>query len=440
MEAGREAPAGSSILASVVALIALAGCGGASGGLDPRFGSNGQVRVDFAPYVVAIQSDGKIVVAGSKRLSRNGSLEIVVARLTRSGERDRGFGSSGEVVTDAGKAAGLGTDAIPEGVGIQPGGRIVVAASLQDGEHRSALALIRYTKQGVLDRRFGRDGVILTDLGSGDIALSDPPNFGFSLAPDGSILALGDTVLVRFNPNGVVDENYGSGGIKFNWHPCGIDTFAVQKDGRVVTAGEDTKGDFCITRLTPNGELDRSFGGNGVAQAYDRTNDGIGGIAFQSGGRIVVVATKYTGSDTSEAGGDFALIRLTSKGLLDHSFGKAGATVTDIGAYSTAVSPHGAMAVGLATEKDSKIVVVGDVLNCINACTTVIARYTANGTLDPSFGDRGVLTTNEAEDHASAAVQADRKLVIVGGTSSVSDSGFNSVSGNPIVRYKAQGR
>ena len=98
----------------------------ANGALDPSFGSGGKVFVDFGGDerggVLALQPDGKIIVAGSKS-GGGGAADVVVARLQPNGLLDTTFGSGGRSVVD------FGGEDLPGGVALQPDGRIVIAGS-----------------------------------------------------------------------------------------------------------------------------------------------------------------------------------------------------------------------------------------------------------------------------------------------------------------------
>jgi uncharacterized delta-60 repeat protein len=154
-----------------------------NGELDPTFGHDGKVVIDFTPssncagctrntdaaYAVAVQRDGKIVAAGSSDLhglcDDNGHScdTFALVRFDDDGSLDRSFGRGGQVLTQFVSRSGERSSSIAQSVVIQRDGKIVVAG-LGNGYD---FALARYTTSGRLDPTFGRGGKVLTDFGSG---------------------------------------------------------------------------------------------------------------------------------------------------------------------------------------------------------------------------------------------------------------------------------
>jgi len=113
-----------------------------TGNLDSTFNATGKVLTTFGTgsavaNAVAIQSDGKIVAAGSFESSNSDGPDFALARYTIDGTPDSTFHSAGKLVTDIG-----GSD-VAYGVGIQPDGRIV-AVGFSDVRRTSDFALARY--------------------------------------------------------------------------------------------------------------------------------------------------------------------------------------------------------------------------------------------------------------------------------------------------------
>src|SRR5262249_39653174 len=144
---------------------------------------------------LALQSDGKIIAAG-----KNAS-EGVLARYNSDGSADPSFGTPGR------GTGSFGDSDVSGGVGGQPGGEIVVVGAL----FTSGLGA-RLTATGALDTGFGSNGQVQTSLGT----FSDHTAKGIALQPDGKIVvgAVADTLLaaVRYNPNGSLDDAFGTGG------------------------------------------------------------------------------------------------------------------------------------------------------------------------------------------------------------------------------------
>ena len=188
----------------------------AAGALDTTFGTEGIVITDFAGHhdggrAVAVQTDGKILVAGQ---SRNGSnYDFGLARYTDAGALDTDFGTGGKVTT----ANGAGHDAAVS-VALGTNGKIVTAGGSFNGSNYD-FALARYSAAGALDNTFGtvvsgstRSGKVITAGGGGhDFA------FRVLVADDGKIFATGymyngndnDFELARYTTAGVLEPPSG---------------------------------------------------------------------------------------------------------------------------------------------------------------------------------------------------------------------------------------
>lgn len=141
----------------------------ADGDLDPTFGpaGTGKVQVDFAgnfdnANAVAVQPDGKIVVAGTTFIGGQG--DFAVARLNQDGTLDPTFDGDGRVTTDSGGNQPDATLAVT----LQPDGKIIVVGSSDAGGVRR-FAVIRYNTDGSLDTSFNETGKVATDFGGGSI-------------------------------------------------------------------------------------------------------------------------------------------------------------------------------------------------------------------------------------------------------------------------------
>src|SRR5262245_25334602 len=133
-----------------------------AGSLDTAFGVGGLATVSFttSPFTdqgmaVALQADGKVVVAGT--VANN----FGVARFNADGSLDTSFGSGGLVVTDI-----AGGNDLCQGVVIQADGKIVVAGGAANGATGTDFALVRYNPDGSLDSSFGSGGIVVTPFGT----------------------------------------------------------------------------------------------------------------------------------------------------------------------------------------------------------------------------------------------------------------------------------
>ncbi len=324
-----------------------------NGSLDTGFGTNGVATYDSGSgddgSAVALQADGKIVVAG---LSDNGTDgDVLVLRYNTNGSLDTGFGTNGVATYDSG--GGDSGDA----VALQADGRIVVAGLSDNGTDADVLVL-RYDTNGSLDTGFGTNGVATYDSGSNDYGLA------VALQADGKIVVAGlsdngkdaDVLVLRYNTNGLLDTTFDTDGV-VTYDGGGWDhgfAVALQDDGKIVVAGlsdNGTDGDVLVLRYDTNGSLDTGFGTNGVV-TYDSGSDegGIGGaVALQADGRIVV-ASSASRSDNGTVI-DVLVLRYTTKGLLDTGFGTGGVVTYDGGSIDVGSA--------VALQDDGKIVVAG---------------------------------------------------------------------------------
>ncbi|HEV8484199.1 MAG TPA: delta-60 repeat domain-containing protein [Blastocatellia bacterium] len=364
---------------------------------------------------LAIQPDGKLIEVGSVA---NATTDIAMARFNTDGTLDFSFGSGGIVMTDIN-----GTDNSAAAVALQPDGRIVVAGSARDGSNNQSLdfALTRYNADGSLDPSFGVSGKVRTDLtGRADVATSLAIMSGGRLLVGGQTFdatngGSNDAVLVAYTQGGSLDTTFGTGGKVIN-DVAGfaerINCLAIQADGKIaaggfanLSAGESSQ-TFALLRYNPNGTPDQSFGTGGKVTTMFSGQEEARAIAILTNGKIVLAGSTFANQ------GDFAVARYNSDGSLDTAFGVGGKVTTDF---------TGNIDVGraISLQADNKIIAGGWTArsNDSNTRDFALARYSADGSLDNSFGTAGKLTTDfeGLGDLGSAMlVQTDGKLVFAG--------------------------
>jgi len=375
------------------------------GTLDASFGTGGKVTTDMAGSV-AVQADGKLVVAGSAPTldSSNFALE----RYNSNGALDVSFGTGGKVTTDFGGRFQFWTS-----VALQVDGKIVAAGGGSFTNQIGEFALARYNSDGTLDTSFGSGGKVHTNIGGGSAQARS-----LAVQPDGKIVVVGyanvgggeNFELVRYNSNGTLDASFGTGGevtTTFGVPQQGFSfalaySLALQQDGKIVLAGEATINgdrDFALARYNSNGTLDPTFGTGGQVTTTFGQNDVAFSVAVQPDGKIVTAGFGLF---------KFALARYNSNGTLDPSFGTGGQVTTAIGGLNDGAE-H------VALQGDGKIVVSGR--GFINGdFHSVLARYNSNGTFDASFGTGGTVTAifGGDSDGISIALQPDGKIVVSG--------------------------
>jgi uncharacterized delta-60 repeat protein len=416
----------------------------ADGSLDASFGTGGRVvaAVVGSAADLALQADGKLVVTGTvgptARATGTTSTaqDVLVARFTAAGALDPTFGTGGVVTSDFG-GADTGRKVL-----VQPDGKIVVTASrltagVLTANARADAVLARYNPNGSVDQGFGES---LQNMRSGRFVVPDERNPVPALLPDGKILvSLTQNVvfaLRRFTPDGLPDTSFGMQGLVTAFIGGLGDTdearaMAVQPDGKVVVAGL-VRGAFnpithstppprvALARFNPDGSFDTTFGGGG--QAFIGTSDLPYGLAIQADGGIVVAATFHDGSTSAAQGG---LIRVLANGTLDPAFGTGGRVTTGFSKLEE-------FPAGLALDGTS-IVASGTV----DARTQEfgLVRFLPTGTLDPTFGTSGRVSTDLVgpvnSEANGAARQPDGKLVVAGTSSNRFVSSFAVARFNP---------
>lgn len=390
---------------AALALCASLSSHAAPGDLDTTFGSGtGKVITaigagEATARALALQPDGKIVVAGS--CSNGNDVDLCLARYNTNGVLDATFGNGGKVITDVSTF-----EDNANAIAVQPDGKIVVAGACLLISRDFCLA--RYSANGVLDATFGTDGIAAPF-----ITIFDEFANALAIQPDGKLVVAGncphsgpsaDFCLARLNANGELDATFGSAGFAFTNLSTYDDiarAIVVQPDGKILVAGScsDT---FCLARYNANGVLDATFGSSGTVIAFSGTNIGHA-LALLHDGRIVVAGECYFG------GWDFCLARFSANGTLDTSFGSSGRVVTPIGSNNDYAS-------ALALQPDGKLVVAG---YCWNGTKNdvCLARYNPGGSLDTSFNTTGKLISaiNASGSVATAAaLQPDGKIVVAG--------------------------
>jgi uncharacterized delta-60 repeat protein len=257
-------------------------------------------------------------------------------------------------------------------------------------------ALAQAAKPGDLDPSFGGDGKVKACGGHGGHLVP------IAVDAHNRIVAGGDC-LSRTLPSGRPDRgfaNTGGGGR------------ALAFDGRrIVAAGQWRPGNFDLRRYKPSGRADHSFN----CTACDDPDAIALSVAVDSHHRPVAVGYTDGGSDT-----DFVLVRFKWNGDLDPSFGAGGEVITDFGTDSD-------FANSVAIDSRNRIVVGG------GGAQFELARYLPDGTLDPSFGGDGKVTTRFGARSGLNSVAIDHRGRIVA-------AGFAANDAFALARYWPSGR
>lgn len=357
-----------------------------NGAIDTSFGVNGEVRTqtvadvsEGGPVSMALQEDGKIVVSHWASGSYYGDpYGTYVYRYDQNGTLDTTFDNDGIV-----NVAGVNyTDVyFATSLIIQPDGKILLGVRHHEDVPNSpmvrAFGVLRFNTNGSLDSTFGNNGFVFTPSLLGN-AQSEDISTGITLQTDGKIVLVGlarrsnlTTMfgVVRYNPNGSLDTAFDGDGIVTTQIGITGDrdepySVGVQSDGKIIVAGSSQDsggvGGVAVVRYNPNGSLDTSFDGDGkviTASGYSYAEK----LVIQPNGKIVVAGL---GAGPTGFDGDFSVVRYTSSGSLDSTWGAGGIVTTDFN------NGYDDYAGSMAIQSDGKIVVVGRTSN-----HTAIARY-----------------------------------------------------------------
>jgi uncharacterized delta-60 repeat protein len=395
-----------------------------AGNPDFSFGYQGVVKTPVGNNVdignaVAIQTDGKIVVAG-ECYDLNFNPDFSLVRYLTNGILDTTFGIKGKVIADFG-GNGFG---MPRSIIILKDGKILVAGTgvLRD------LRMLQFKTNGTLDSSFGNNGKVVTTIPATSIWVTTA-----NLQRDEKIVVAATTgidtsyyfSLLRYNKNGVIDSSFGSGGIISTLMATsyeGCTGSAIQQDGKIVISGTShphgTDLEFSSARFLTTGVIDSTYGGAG--KVYTKFNGFASiakAVAFQHNGKIVIAG---------EAENDFALVRYNNDGSLDSTFGVYGVMRKNF--FGQSLDRVKAMVI----QSDDKIV-LGGYMEGIVGSQFVIIRFNANGIYDNTFQGSLVPPSNNGTDKGwSLAIQNDGKIIMAGETSV--QNGYPDFA---LIRFKA---
>lgn len=458
---------------------------------DSTFNSDGKQTTDIASrnndvgYSIAIQTDGKILLAGytSAGVSNN----FAVVRYTVNGSLDNSFNATGKQISNLGSDMQIGNS-----MAIQNDGKIVIAGYTLNGTYND-FAIARFNTNGTPDDSFNNDGTLTTDFSSSDdyagsIAIQADNKIvvaGYSyvysanangqqiavsryntdgtlddsfagngklegeniqgytrfnstfVQPNGKIVVAGQTwngtdydfAVARYNENGSLDNTFSDDGKQTtDFGPDDEATsIVVQADGKIVVAGTSSHR-FAVARYNVDGSPDNSFSDNGVLTSAIGYDDRCQSLALQTDGRIVLAGVAFTDSNYDSA--FFALTRLNTDGTTDNSFGNDGTQLTN---FDTSLS----FGASVAIQKDGKIIVGGRAY-IHNQNNFALARYNTNGTLDATFSEDGKQTnvfTGDGYTGLSLAIQNDGKILFAG----FAEDFAGTTSSIAVVRYQTNG-
>lgn len=385
------------------------------GTLDNTFDGDGKATPtalfsgSFAATDVALQSDGKTVIAGTHTDSV-GKINVGLVRLLYDGQRDPAFGGGdGAVVAQISGRAGTNIEA----VAIAPDGKIVIAGHMGGLFSEPEILVMRFNADGTIDNSFSGDGkLVFVPHGA-----STSAGFDVAVQADFKIVVVGnastsfgrDIVVIRLFDDGFLD------GVKYIAASTNETASAVKLDsaGNIYVAGnvENFSTDdlfVSLIKLDSSGDLVSSFNSSGNFTTIGMANFQVPGRSitlvedlFLQGDKIVIAGHARSPSGQF----DFFVARFTAFGKLDTTFGELnqGYTVTDLGgddfAEGITAAPFG----------------VGGFIVSGGSGGMAAVKYTDNGLLDTTFGSGGKVKLAFGGT-ASIAPGPGRRVTLAGGT------------------------
>lgn len=384
---------------------------------DLSFGKGGQVLSKIKPttddvgQAIALQQDDKIVVAGNSNDSED-SREIVVIRYKKNGQPDKSFNRTGKKIING---------AICNAVAIQPDGKIVLAGSKGSGSHfvfalwrlnSDGIADQSFGLHG--EQTISFSGNLTCS------AMTVQPDGKILIAGHDGNFYTGSAALAiaRLNNDGQPDSSFSADG-KFSMKLPDVSLscrkILLQPAGRIVLAGQlATKAspsiriEFFAMRLDNDGAVDSSFGANGIFSNRNSNSDHCQSAVLLTNERILLAGfSQFTGYKAA------SVLCLSANGMVDKTFGSSGWV------YPNFFGSSSAMINGMAIQDDGKIILAGNAGYSLPATSAItLARLNGNGMLDPTFGNGGMDTSFVSPADAigcnDVALMANSKIVVTG--------------------------
>ncbi|MCW3117652.1 MAG: Delta-60 repeat-containing protein, partial [Chitinophagaceae bacterium] len=371
---------------------------------DASFGNYGisEPVFNLSPTCVLLQTDGKLVIGGFAALQGADS-KFGLVRLNMDGTTDISFNGGNTVTTQFGSTLNY-----LNAIALGPDGKITAGGYMYNGTDQD-YAIARYKADGTPDNEFNGNGTKV-------IHFSDLDDVIYSIAiQGGKILAAGysyvgngyDFTMVRLNQNGSLDNSFGKAG-KLIDHIVSFGSYAsamqCQDDGKLLVAGSYIENVSAgsplvvqkgfIARYNKNGWPDFSFGNGGLINVDANS-------IFSLFNDKIIVAIGQSG--------DFSISSFKPDGNPDLSFGSNGVVTQDFGADEIPML--------IKQQSGSKFLVGGFTNISGSGADLLLARFTANGQPDLSFGIQGKVVTDitSSDDYMSGiAVQGDGKILVSG--------------------------
>ena len=371
------------------------------GSLDTTFAApNGYIIPPIAAEAneqianaLVIQPDGDIVIGGFTNI--NNKNHFALLRITSAGTVDPSFGINGYAITEIHDNASINAITLQ----IRNSSPYILATGTIIYQGTPVIAVARYTPNGDLDITFGGESIIRTsDTRQVPPPAPNPPpsKAGITITQIGNRATANDMIitqedniliagmsavnkefitLVQYNQNGDLDSSFGNNGITITQtaQDTAAHGVAQQSDGKIVIAGNHAS-NFLLARYTASGILDSSFGDNGFVLPRIGRRGKFNDLAIFPTNHIIAVGT----SAKTQA----VFARFNVNGARNIPFGNNGFIIIN-NISKTAVND-------VVIQPDNQIVGAGFICNDL-----ALYRLSVTGALDPSFGETGIVRNPE---------------------------------------------
>ncbi|HEX8197259.1 MAG TPA: FG-GAP-like repeat-containing protein [Pyrinomonadaceae bacterium] len=377
----------------------------AIGILDRTFGANGRVTTYFGEYSAAnaavVQPDGKIVVVGMARLNSSDPADVAIARYNQDGSLDASFGNGGKVTTNI-----FGNGDVADGVALQSDGKILVAGYTQiAAADLYDFLLIRYNSNGTLDETFDEDGIVTVNQSGRDFFHSVAIQADGKIIAVGEHAENGGTAAVlRFNTKGALDNTFGDGGLVYfqpqTYNSANLREVSILSNGLILVGGNGTimgHGSGLLALLDRTGALVPDFGIGGTVTYVPFIQD----FVVQPDGKIIttgIAINRYLPNGTPDSSFRTSNIGGRNIALLPNGRFVSGDFTSAVSLYSPAGTTIGrgfsnfSGSFNYAAQPDNKILVIGTReaqfavmrFNAFSSQATRIASFDGDETTDPT--------------------------------------------------------
>jgi uncharacterized delta-60 repeat protein len=287
-----------------------------NGSLDNTFGQNGKRTPTFNDLErpvkdIAVQADGKIVLASAHQPMGSSVTQADVIRLMPDGQNDADFGQGG--------IASITGLAIGNSLALQADGKILLGGQIYNNGY-DGCGVARLFTNGAIDEFFGTDGVRAFSGSECTEIKINPTNqqiyaAGYRRYAIGLFTDNKDIIVARLHPNGTIDTGFNGGVVSTNYNWVHANGMALQPDGKIVVAGfqhQSAPFNFMMARYNSNGTLDGSFGLNGFfLSQINGLDEELHKVLVMPDGRILATGY-YSNNNNSD---EMVLLRLTGGGI-----------------------------------------------------------------------------------------------------------------------------